>query len=343
MIHRPPQAGRGPRRAATLIEVLVAIFIMGIGLIAILSLFPLGAIRMSAAIQDDRCAYAAANGHALAMAHRPWEDGDMWYGVYPLPLPPANDPTRNNPLERNPTNDGSVPSYPVYIDPMGCLLVGPMDPRSSVGGASGTIPRRTVSYVTKRGGTQTYHALRWFAGLDDIFFNTDGLPNEVPPGSRLFEREVRYSHAYMVRRPQASDATLVDLTVVVYNRRPLQLTAGLGLDETRFRTNANTNEQVLYYPSRNTVYVKYAGAPPAVRPGEWVLDDTGPPDDPTGYVHAFFNRVVAVNEISNNEVELELQNPIRGFYGWGTEPYQGSMVVLDGVAEVFEKGLVGQR
>src|SRR4051812_8663543 len=57
---------RLPRRAVTLTEVLIAIFLMGIGLMAILSLFPLGAAQMAQAIQDQRAAEAATNAGALA-------------------------------------------------------------------------------------------------------------------------------------------------------------------------------------------------------------------------------------------------------------------------------------
>src|SRR4051812_3715730 len=54
------------RRGVTLVEVLIAIFLMGIGLMAILSLFPLGAAQMAQAIKDQRCAEAATNADALA-------------------------------------------------------------------------------------------------------------------------------------------------------------------------------------------------------------------------------------------------------------------------------------
>jgi type II secretory pathway pseudopilin PulG len=54
------------RIATTLTEVLIAIFIMGIGLMAILALFPLGAVQMAQAIKDDRAAHAAANAASLA-------------------------------------------------------------------------------------------------------------------------------------------------------------------------------------------------------------------------------------------------------------------------------------
>src|SRR5207249_9710307 len=63
--------GRGTmnrRNAATLIEVLVAIFIMGIGLLAILALFPLGALKMAEGIRDDRVGHCAANARAIAIA-----------------------------------------------------------------------------------------------------------------------------------------------------------------------------------------------------------------------------------------------------------------------------------
>jgi hypothetical protein len=54
------------RPGATLTEVLVAIFVMALGLISLLTLFPLGALSMAQAIKDSRAAQAAANGFAVA-------------------------------------------------------------------------------------------------------------------------------------------------------------------------------------------------------------------------------------------------------------------------------------
>jgi hypothetical protein len=56
----PAQAG------STLTEVLVAIFVMAIGLLALLALFPLGALSMAQAIKDDRTAAIAADATALS-------------------------------------------------------------------------------------------------------------------------------------------------------------------------------------------------------------------------------------------------------------------------------------
>jgi hypothetical protein len=54
------------RRAVTLVEVLIAIFLMGIGLMAVLSLFPLGAAQMAQALQDQRASEAATTAAAYA-------------------------------------------------------------------------------------------------------------------------------------------------------------------------------------------------------------------------------------------------------------------------------------
>jgi hypothetical protein len=53
------RSARPGRFGVTLIEVLSAIFVTGIGLLAILVLFPLGALSMAQAIKDDRTAAIA--------------------------------------------------------------------------------------------------------------------------------------------------------------------------------------------------------------------------------------------------------------------------------------------
>ncbi len=56
------------RPGITLVEVLVAIFIMAIGLLALLTLFPLGALSMAAALRDQRNSEAAEQANACANA-----------------------------------------------------------------------------------------------------------------------------------------------------------------------------------------------------------------------------------------------------------------------------------
>jgi prepilin-type N-terminal cleavage/methylation domain-containing protein len=64
----PAEAGPVGQSGITLIEVLVAIFVMGIGLLALLTLFPLGALEMAQAIKDERTGVVAANAVALSEA-----------------------------------------------------------------------------------------------------------------------------------------------------------------------------------------------------------------------------------------------------------------------------------
>ena len=56
------------RKGATLIEVLVAMFVMSIGMVTLLALFPLGILSMAQAIKDDRCALAAGNAAGIEIA-----------------------------------------------------------------------------------------------------------------------------------------------------------------------------------------------------------------------------------------------------------------------------------
>jgi Prokaryotic N-terminal methylation motif len=64
----PDPAGRDSQAGATLAEVLVAILIMGVGLLALLTLFPLGALNMAQEIKDDRTAAVAESAAALSEA-----------------------------------------------------------------------------------------------------------------------------------------------------------------------------------------------------------------------------------------------------------------------------------
>src|SRR5438128_2059695 len=57
------------RPGLSLAEVLIAMFVLALGLLGVLSLFPLGAVRMAQAIKDDRSQNhnlnTAANFHVL--------------------------------------------------------------------------------------------------------------------------------------------------------------------------------------------------------------------------------------------------------------------------------------
>src|SRR5262249_53709119 len=67
------------RSGVTLLEVLVSIFVMGIGLLSLLALFPIGVLTMRQAIQDDRAASAGASATNIAKMVISPSKYDLWF------------------------------------------------------------------------------------------------------------------------------------------------------------------------------------------------------------------------------------------------------------------------
>jgi type II secretory pathway pseudopilin PulG len=318
-----------PRRpGATLLEVLVAIFVMAIGLIALLTLFPIGALRMAQAIQDEQSAQAAGNAQAVSVMKNL-----------------RNEPGLQNPSDgfKNPTPGGPLldadpqgPSYPVFIDPVGWRTANGLGAQTIVAGSS-AVTRRTVSFVNTN-----FDANQWFTLPDDIDFEnaatgptnaTAGTPRWLLPGGPAFIRDLRYSYAYLCQRPRYSDKSVVDTAIVVYNKRPLSQAGGISLPEYAYVNSA-------FNIANNTVTIDYSKGgvpPPPLRSGDWILDATPIQNAAanTGTAHGYFYRVVGItdNTAAQNMV-VEVGTPLRGF----AASQVGTVIVLDGVTEVFEKG-----
>ena len=324
------------RNATTLVEVLVAIFVMAIGLMTLLTLFPLGALSMSQAIKDDRTAHAAGNAAAFAEA---MNVRNGLYGFFRSGYqPPDPDPFLNpdagahNGLPNLATiSNYDGPSYPVYVDPLGYSLGS-----IYLTNTPKNIPRRTMSSpsppstaANPRPLASVQEIYRWFSLLDDMNFASDG-PNQGLPSSPV-EREGRYTWAYLLRRPRFSEQKVVDLTVVVYSGRPGQLPLG-----------EHISKNVLFDPASNFVTLNatnYGTDKPAIRKGSWIMDATlllpsGRPE-----IRGYFYRVVGVTENTPGTLQLELQTNPRGTAtGSSSSNAFGVLVFFDNVAEVFEKG-----
>src|SRR5258707_6368496 len=100
------------RPGVTLIEVLVAIFVMGIGLICLLTLFPLGAMSMASAFKDERAAQAAINARTVADTKKLRGDSAL-LDYFKNPGGRAGSPL--------PNADPQSPSDPVFVHPTGAL------------------------------------------------------------------------------------------------------------------------------------------------------------------------------------------------------------------------------
>jgi hypothetical protein len=173
------------RPAVTLIEVLVTLFIMAIGMLALLVLFPLGAISMGQALKDDRCASTAQMAENVAIA-----------------MNVRHDPAVLASFGVNAGGGGTV-----YVDPYGAIQGLPP--------VGGVIPRVAPSFATN-----PQLADRWFSLPDDLRFSTSGQADVSQTGG-ILDRGRRYSYAYLLTRPQPTSDQLVNLTVVVYGGRPV--------------------------------------------------------------------------------------------------------------------------
>jgi hypothetical protein len=334
-----------------LVEVLVAIFVMGIGCLAILAMFPLGAMNMARSIKDDRCGHAGANARAIAIGHNINFDGNI----------EAFNATTERVFFDNPTGtlgggggrfedapqDGQ--SYPLFIDPIGSASYTAGAPQLWMAGRQATaapttyalMRRLTLSFIspTAKAATATTPfvpptTLLWCTLLDDIAFDTNGIPSAA--GGSV-ERAGKYSWAWLLRRPKTGVKTSCDMTIVVYEQRSLSTGVRGAVKEFDFAATwsaARPNVVTLQWPAGT--------APPQVREGGWILDatpvfkpGTNPPKH-TSQGHAKFYRVVSVGDLAGNTVEIELDKSVQNAADFTLNPAR--FVVLEGVVEVFECG-----
>ena len=326
---------KGCRRGTTLVEVLVSIFVMAIGLVALLALFPLGAFEMADAIKDDHVSACVVNATALATAWDLRHDGRVasnstaggfTYGAFDLPSANLNvNVSQFNPSPNPLTNAAWVvgPSYPVYVDPVGNAsylsvkyrnwVVG-LDPASHPG--AGGIKRVAPAYAPNGLG-----ALQWFTWADDINFDKNGTPinplgqGVSPPGPGTVQRTYAYSWAYLLRRPKNSVPSIVEMWVVVYQQRPLTMNSGG--DETYYNVAPTWISSGLVNSPKNVITLVEPPQGIPLRPGSWILDcSPGPPVQGQGGLlsspgNARFYRVVGITD-NGGTMDVEVDSPIIG-------------------------------
>ncbi|MBI2803902.1 MAG: prepilin-type N-terminal cleavage/methylation domain-containing protein [Planctomycetes bacterium] len=359
------------RSGVTLVEVLVAIFVMGIGLIALLTLFPIGILRMAQAIREARSTQCGNNGARIAVIQSLHLDADVVTdGTFPdLFVNPGIVDVNGAPIWNA---DPYSESYPIFVDPVGFYAVPTPD---WVGNYPALLRRRPAEF-TRRGlnlavpadfAAMQRNIRRSFMLQDEFNFEPTMDDPNVPPGTPqkignvVLRGERNFSWAYMLRRPRAGDPSIVDRAVVVFENRPIALTQNQTLQEYVYPGMAFFND------TNNTITVEYTSptvvAPP-VRPGDWILDATRYQTSPTnGSGSAFFYKVVGAEDYvvaqaapnpPRRFVRFEVANPIRGLYrrypdvpnypavvdplGSGATVYQGTMIFMEGVVAVFERG-----
>ncbi len=335
-----------PRSAVTLIETLIAIFIMGVGLLALLTLFPLGALNMAQAIKDDRCAHANTNAHAIANAINLRKNPDvlaaMRMPATSLPTGPLQGPAAT----QLPNRTARGPSWPVFVDPLGFRAhLGQGTPAGVrqywVGGTIGTVAqgglrRCSISNVAtdpnavdapnlSSAATTLPQLIPYTTFLDDVTLLDNGRPNLTEPGA--VERQGRYSWAWVcqLRNAAATANQVVDLQVVVFSRRTLDFGT---------TTGPETWYAATFQPNQRTATLTWAAGTekPVIRRGGWVLD-ASPPVPQLNTPQGKFYRVVNVTDVSATSMEVEFQAKPAG-----SANRPGRVVIMQNVVEVFNKG-----
>jgi prepilin-type N-terminal cleavage/methylation domain-containing protein len=297
MIHRITPA----RPGLTLIEVLVALFILGIGMMAILVLFPLGLLSMKRAIAEDRAANAAANAAALATA-----------------LSYRTDPNVLAALNTSPV---------VYLDPWYASLTNGSTLPSGAPAPTPNIPRVTLSSQTL---TPALTA-QLFAVQDDLSFDPAGLPLGSSAAGASVLRKQNFTWAYLIRRPGSlswtqptssspsgvSQQMLPEVTVVVYLNRITSTISGevaYSATSSATATNAAANTPVSNFT------LTWSGTKPNLRKGSWVLDT----------VNGYFYQVSSSVDIGSGSINVELESNLR--------TNVSNVIVMDNVIAVLERG-----
>jgi len=344
------------RPGMSLTEVLVALFILTLGVIGILTMFPLGAAQMARAVRDDRSALAAVSADGYMRWY--WQtyavtnqepnftpgtpnclfDNPAFFGGPLSSLPPLS----QNVNAQNIFAKAGQMSYPVVVDPMGWAAG-----RQNFFGESPftQIPRCTLNWIQTQppvnGLLQQSHlgtyALRACSLTDSLGYNDNGTPSQ--------DLEMRYNWLWILQRPQfinesstsINNLYTANMTVVVFDRRPFLYPPP---SVTGFETVISG---VSMTSGLTSVTINYGTAQQALDlvPGSWLMDATitpaNPPAIPRPIRQANFYRVVSVVQVSSTQMNLELQTPISAPTGYPPMgyTYTGTLVALRGVSGVF--------
>jgi hypothetical protein len=346
--------GSTRRPGITLTEALIALFIAAIGLICLMTLFPLAALQMGQAMKDERCGQLAMQADQKLRWY--WKthviDGTLGQCQAMAAMDDPDGSTGSHPQAGN-----TEISYPVFLDPIGWVSRPAGNARDWVGenvsAPNFGIPRKNLFNFGTSSTNNPYgssgidsvaKAVQCCSLLDDLTYDTGGAPGGT------VERQGRYNFAAVVQKPTTGLRTTATLKIVVYDGRAPGY-APLGKTELIMGTDAtnqanNIGDQLFEVGATNlTNTYGAANERPPLRKGGWVLDATTVGTEPNNgnasvtLRHANFYRVVSVNDETAGTLVLELQTPITRSDGktGTTRNYNGTLLILDGVAEVFER------
>lgn len=361
---------RTRRPAVTLTEALMAIFIMAIGLIALLALFPVGAIDMARAIRHDRTAHLAANADNITRLvwKSAWMDRttDTLFeetyaptGVYArepylraFDNPWSADPAFGPPWSITPPafQQYEIPhssigaSWPVYVDPIGwwghsgvqrCWVAGMQPALTNAQATTQTgVARRDIATLPMNTPAAR---IKLLSLTDDIGFSRTGGGRDA--GTGQVERGNKYNFALLLQRQQQSMRHECNAHIIVYQDRPVTDLPPVeySFPSLQMLDNVTSTVRIDYNSPGAT---PTAGTRPPIKRGGWVMLAATPvmavDGRPTAFPLCSFHRVVMLEE-SGSILNLVLERTIGPHFDGG---YAARVFILDGVVDVYDRGTV---
>lgn len=325
------------RPGMTMPEVLVAIFVVAIGLVSVMAMFPFGAKQMSDALISDRSASHAVATDGLVRSY--WREkvaenngnSEPFWDALDNPDTTGYFHPGTNSTNRLPQSKANEPSYPVFLDSMGEVGRGSTN-KYWVGDGTRTppsfVPRRNMRLVLESPNPASL-ALRLWSQADGFSWDDDSVPK-----LGVDMRELRYNSLAVIQRPTNRDRYGATLKVVVFINRRHQF----------YPTGSEVAIGATFVPGSTQLSLPVTPNTD-IRKGSWIMDGTvaqaeiRPSTNPKTYTwvrHANFYRVVSAIEDGAGRVDIELHTAIKRIDGQ-TTAYDGTAVVMAGVAEVFDR------
>jgi len=302
------------RTGLTLLEVLITIFVMAIGLLSVLTLFPLAARKIVRSIDNDRAALMAANadGSETILGFRGYVQNQFNLDAA---VPGANK-----------LGPGNV----YHFDPIGQIGLANYIQQTLM---SSRGLKELNAFVAPRviGRDQL---VEWFVSQDEIQFQSWGVP-EIG-----FRKGNRYSVSYLYRRNALGDSNSLDTVMLIYTGRPIEF--------------GNSTEKLLnllpgaYLPGASELVI----APPGPGPGgpdrtfgrgSWIMDRS--PNSVDGQPRwKKFYQVQSVEEVGTNLV-VQLDRGLEADPGASSPfvlspgPGNSSLIWVDYLFDWFDRGI----
>lgn len=302
MIYKQIPSGKtNSRRGLTLVEVLATIFILAVGMLSILILFPVGAMKVKAALNNERTALAASNGISNLAILAKTKVLDLSKMQFSATL-----------------NDGRTVAF--FDQSAG--ISGTTQYPSSTPASQFPIPVNFSADNTRvPGGDLTIFRKNWFSLQDDIEWDESGSVGAV------VSRGQSFTTAYLIR----SERGLYDVTVLVYNGRSPSLYDSANDQQLSLGTMADAGATGNTAIALSKLPTKDEGR--TIDKGSWIVETSN-----REYEYYQIQSVnTGVDATGSPVFRLELDRPLNRKYG---TPTQMEFYWVDFLSGVFPKGQI---